>query len=889
MSIHGSLVSTHQPCVDRPRLIETLHESAQKYTLVLINGVAGSGKTTLLEQWTNYEHILDNSPFSLSWVRLSRSSDRPDIFWDQLNDAFAQLIPTFTQDLEPFLHSSEQVSVKILGAQSARKFRETISSSRLKANHHYAVILDNFQLIQNEETLEGFAHLMEYVPANVHFIVSGRLSNPLPLVRLKIRNQVATLTTSDLKFNNAEVDVFFKLRNDIKLSAKMIDAVQEYFEGWIAGMQAFCLYPEKSTFTSEVIQAFCSNNRNYIEYITTELLKDISDDELNFLVALSYFDSFDVALCNKVFERKDSRTMIDSLLDKSLIEVKAITETTTLRLPRYLRYIARVFFDETEPMSKDELFGKASTHYESRGKITRAVLYSSRTKDYDKTIRLVEENFWDLYKKSRFLTIGNRISALPQNILESNICLMCISIYCSLFFNQTEDAIRSIEKVSNMIEKKKVHCPEQSDELLEGLVHTFKSLAYSQTGDIELCIKSAEKILSLKNANMSLMRCSASMALGNGLARSKSPAQSISILKQAGLSARADRYFDVTALTTYHIAHEYLREGQLSRAHEELERAIAQIKRTGNQKLQHYIGVLQAPLAEIELERNNLAIAGDYFRESKDDLTKLESLEYYCDYSIALSRFKFAEQKYRDSLDVLEDTLILAHNFKNARAIALLEAHIAVFHSKLGYHALAKGWFDNFDPTIEQSDIPRKEVEHLAYCHILISMERYEEALDVLDELIELASSMQHVFVIIQAYLQKSIAYYKRDSIKEAYAAFDKVVNYAKAEMYIRTIIDENNVMPEIITGYSSFKSFSKNSEKQAYLDQLVSASTAEMATPISKHIMKLLSKRELEVYLLIQQGYTNKQIGQQLFISLETVKSHRKSIKRKLEAGTRD
>ena len=43
------------------------------------------------------------------------------------------------------------------------------------------------------------------------------------------------------------------------------------------------------------------------------------------------------------------------------------------------------------------------------------------------------------------------------------------------------------------------------------------------------------------------------------------------------------------------------------------------------------------------------------------------------------------------------------------------------------------------------------------------------------------------------------------------------------------------------------------------------------------------LSLREVEVLGLIMQGLTNKAISEQLFISFETVRSHRKSIMRKI------
>jgi DNA-binding CsgD family transcriptional regulator len=44
------------------------------------------------------------------------------------------------------------------------------------------------------------------------------------------------------------------------------------------------------------------------------------------------------------------------------------------------------------------------------------------------------------------------------------------------------------------------------------------------------------------------------------------------------------------------------------------------------------------------------------------------------------------------------------------------------------------------------------------------------------------------------------------------------------------------------------------------------------------------LTKREKEVLILIAEGFTNAQISEKLFISIDTVDSHRKNLHTKLE-----
>ena len=54
----------------------------------------------------------------------------------------------------------------------------------------------------------------------------------------------------------------------------------------------------------------------------------------------------------------------------------------------------------------------------------------------------------------------------------------------------------------------------------------------------------------------------------------------------------------------------------------------------------------------------------------------------------------------------------------------------------------------------------------------------------------------------------------------------------------------------------------------------------------VRKHFRQFqsLTTRELEILTLIAQGKTNRRISDQLFISVDTVKQHRKFIKKKTE-----
>lgn len=82
----------------------------------------------------------------------------------------------------------------------------------------------------------------------------------------------------------------------------------------------------------------------------------------------------------------------------------------------------------------------------------------------------------------------------------------------------------------------------------------------------------------------------------------------------------------------------------------------------------------------------------------------------------------------------------------------------------------------------------------------------------------------------------------------------------------IRATYEGNNVMgPEVTT--KLLEQEDKSRQKQAHDD---------------------LTKRELEVLLLVSKGYTNQEIADELFITLKTVKTHVSNILSKLEVNDR-
>jgi LuxR family maltose regulon positive regulatory protein len=117
----------------------------------------------------------------------------------------------------------------------------------------------------------------------------------------------------------------------------------------------------------------------------------------------------------------------------------------------------------------------------------------------------------------------------------------------------------------------------------------------------------------------------------------------------------------------------------------------------------------------------------------------------------------------------------------------------------------------------------------------------------------------------------------------QALAALTQALALAEPEGFRRIFLDEGQSMAHLL--YRALEA----EISPEYVGDLLAAFTAE-AAPVTANtdLIEPLTAREVEVLHLIAYGCTNREIGQQLSISLGTVKRHTANINGKLNVHNR-
>jgi LuxR family maltose regulon positive regulatory protein len=224
----------------------------------------------------------------------------------------------------------------------------------------------------------------------------------------------------------------------------------------------------------------------------------------------------------------------------------------------------------------------------------------------------------------------------------------------------------------------------------------------------------------------------------------------------------------------------------------------------------------------------------------------------------------------------------------------LAQLQLAAWQARLwlaqGKLDAASQWAQERGLDTEGDLIYSHEMEYLALARILISQGYPDEAIRLLKSLLKAAAAGGRKSRVIEILMLQAMAFQATGDPDEALIALDQALIRAKPGGFVRVFVDEGRPMAQLL-----YAALSRGIAPD-YVRRLLAAFPGEeyeqTKPPKSRapesDLIEPLSEREVEVLQLIAQGLTNREIGERLFLSLNTVKAHTRNIYGKLDIHNR-
>ncbi len=289
--------------IARPRLIERL-DAGLRCKLTLVSAPAGFGKTTLLTQWL---HTADR-PFT--WLSLDEDDNDPVRFLTYLVAALQGVDDAIGQALQSLLGTPH--------LPPAEAMVTTLINDIAAVPEAFLLVLDDYHVIHSRDIHDALRFLLDRQPPTLHLVLLTRKDPPLPLARLRARDQLLEFRADDLRFSTAEAATFLNTALDTMLDEAVVEALEARTEGWIAGLQLAAVSMRGRRDVTGFVEDFCGCHRYVMDYLVEEVLQQQPDDIRLFLRQTAILERLSGSLCEAVTGRKDSQALLTRLEQSNL-------------------------------------------------------------------------------------------------------------------------------------------------------------------------------------------------------------------------------------------------------------------------------------------------------------------------------------------------------------------------------------------------------------------------------------------------------------------------------------------------------------------------------------------------------------------------------------------
>jgi predicted small metal-binding protein/uncharacterized OsmC-like protein len=271
--------------VSRPHLIERLNQGLLLgHKLALVSAPAGFGKTTLACAWAA------ETAKPISWISLDQEDNNTAQFLAYLIAALQKVDGSLGQMAQAVLQSQQQLLVKPILVTLVNEIAQLSDSTSRGSGKDFVLVLDDYHVIDEPPVHNVIEFLLENRPPELHLVILTRTDAPLPLARLRARNQMVEIRRSNLEFTSNETNVFLNDMMNLVLGPEDIALLETRMEGWIAGLQLAAISLQGQANRHGYFRVFSGDDRYIIDYLLDEvLLRQLIDVLLGALATCGTF------------------------------------------------------------------------------------------------------------------------------------------------------------------------------------------------------------------------------------------------------------------------------------------------------------------------------------------------------------------------------------------------------------------------------------------------------------------------------------------------------------------------------------------------------------------------------------------------------------------------
>jgi LuxR family maltose regulon positive regulatory protein len=410
--------------VVRRQLFERLNR-AERVTEV--SGPAGSGKSVLLRSWIDEAALAEHA----AQVSVQDEDRDPQRFWTSVADA---------------LRDTAAGSALVRPLTAAPDLDGWAVVERLLADlgslrDRIWLVIDDVDALGSAEALRQLELLLMRAPTELRFVLASRHDLRLGLHRLRLEGELTEIRAASLRFSRDEARALFEAAG-VRLPESALALLHERTEGWAAGLRLAALsltgHPDPERFAAE----FCGSERTVAEYLLAEVLERQSEEVRRLLSRTSVLERVSGPLADLLTGGSSGERILQELEQAGAFVVALDARRSWFRYHRLFADLLQLELRRTEPTELTALHRTAADWFAGHGFPLEAIRHAQAAQDWGQAGRLLADHWLDVALNGQTATAYQLVTAFPADAITANAELTAVAAAAELMRGSLEEGTR---------------------------------------------------------------------------------------------------------------------------------------------------------------------------------------------------------------------------------------------------------------------------------------------------------------------------------------------------------------------------------------------------------------------------------------------------------------
>jgi LuxR family maltose regulon positive regulatory protein len=860
----------HPEALQRIGLLELLdHGLVRK--LILVSAPTGFGKTTLVSMW------VASRKFPSAWVTLDVNDNDPTRFWTYVVSA-----------LRTFDSAIGRSTLAALSASQAPSFQSILTSlinDFAQWDRPCVLVLDDYHVITSAEIKVQFSFFLQHLPTSLHIVLTTRNDPDLPLPLLRVREELVEINATNLRFNQQEAESFLSKSLQMDISSTTFNQIFQKTEGWAAGLRLVALSLQNKGLgdIEKLAASFSGSDRYVAEYLIKEVFESQPQAVQQFLLKTCFLNRLTGELCDAVMGTNDGLTLLEQLERENLFLVR-LEHGRGKTWYRYnslfaesIQSLARARLGDAEIRS---IFEKASKWFEYQQILDDAVEAALSANQYEHALILIER-FIEIYSLSEMGTLSRWMKFIPDALImqHPSVCMMYAQVILFTSDRYAPVTALRIEPYLNAAEKAWVA---EGNEEKVGTVFALRGMMLLWQGQFQKSLEAVHQALEKMSESEVFWRGVSLLNVAGGeIYAGRMLSAQEKILEARALLGASQNIHGMLAANGL-LSEIFLAQGELELCVQLNQQIFAEVIPDDESMLDDE-GNAHVNLALVAYEQNELDSAEEHANTAFEFGKRRANELLESQAGTVLALIHTAKGEWQQAQEELK---LLAASLQNPLAIYgihLTQALILVRNNVLD---IPTTWFADK----AESLLLYKEREAFIFARIQIAKGNPAGALEKLQ--VHLAATAEHgrVRSHVEALCLQALGYHVQSKHDEAIQSLAQALTLGHEKGLRRSFLDEGQQMVSLLqASLSSLPNRTLSLFASTLLHSFPPGQFADQGNVGSAVLIEPLSQQEQRVLKLLVAGLSNGEIASELVVSANTIKTHVKSIYRKLNINSRE